>query len=167
MKTYLLKTLLFTALLCFVFKVYSNHSSITTHSNQPFNCFIETNNEMTNGLEKYSLTSDYNTLNASKNNYIFFYKIEEINDSLPVNVELKLYPNPASDIMYLQNNFDDYKGIIFEIVDIKGTIINGGEITNNNQEINIKKLADDIYFLKIFVNRKHLKTFKLIKISRG
>lgn len=74
-------------------------------------------------------------------------------------INVKVYPNPATNILHLSGvnaNTD------FSIVDITGKILNKGKTTQENVVINIATLAKGLYFVKI-VNNTSIKTMSFIK----
>ncbi len=74
---------------------------------------------------------------------------------------LSIYPNPASDFIFIESKID---GIIdLEILDLKGKIIDQIQIQGKQNEISISELATGNYILKATHNNsvKHIKFVKL------
>ncbi|KAF0129359.1 MAG: hypothetical protein FD155_2587 [Bacteroidetes bacterium] len=61
---------------------------------------------------------------------------------------LKLYPNPTSDRLYVQN-VDDFEGKDYQIVDLNGKVLQTGKIAQSSTVINISGLPSGVYFVKI------------------
>ncbi len=63
---------------------------------------------------------------------------------------LKIYPNPASDYLYVESNTNlNIKYV--EIINIKGSCVKRQNLNNNNQsQINVKNLSPGIYLLKVY-----------------
>ncbi|MBI5538961.1 MAG: aryl-sulfate sulfotransferase [Bacteroidia bacterium] len=71
---------------------------------------------------------------------------------------ISVFPNPGSDKIYIKGLVTSYS---YKIYDITGKILITGN-SNNEQNINISKLTDGIYFIKI--NSDNIvETFKIIK----
>ena len=70
--------------------------------------------------------------------------------SVESNMELKLYPNPANDILYLKYNKDAVSnpgGLKIEILTISGRVVKNRENIADN--IDISYLDEGIYFINI------------------
>ncbi|WP_130736276.1 T9SS type A sorting domain-containing protein [Flavobacterium sp. J27] len=59
---------------------------------------------------------------------------------------LSIYPNPSSNFITVKNI--DTR-IDYHVMDLNGTIIMKGEINQNNDKINLKKLTSGLYLLKL------------------
>ncbi|MCB0819256.1 MAG: T9SS type A sorting domain-containing protein [Bacteroidetes bacterium] len=82
--------------------------------------------------------------------------------SLKNEVELRAYPNPASDNIFLdQSRFTNLK---FNIVGLSGTILAEGE-TGSNAEINTSDLTNGYYFLRLFTSTGEIVAQKPIIIK--
>lgn len=77
--------------------------------------------------------------------------------------EIKLYPNPASEKLFI--NFETSHVKTFFVCDITGKIIFLGSFTNKINEINLSELSNGIYFLKIIDDAKTpiVKKFTVVK----
>lgn len=74
-------------------------------------------------------------------------------------VMVKVFPNPASDILKFQS---EKKFSNYEIMDFSGKIIEKGNLPSN--EINVSKLASGSYFIQLLENGREKSTFiKFIK----
>lgn len=73
-----------------------------------------------------------------------------------------LYPNPASDFVYLENLENDLLFSNFEIFNSLGEIIKGG--TLNSNRIDISQLPLGVYYLKLFT-RDRILCQKFVKIK--
>lgn len=74
--------------------------------------------------------------------------------------EFMVYPNPASTSVYVQTNSSSTI-IDFSLVDLQGKLIKQGKITSD-KVIDVQKFPDGIYFLKLFLGGKKLKTEKIM-----
>lgn len=78
-------------------------------------------------------------------------------------LDVKVYPNPTSDILTF--NFGDYdtSEVKYALYDITGKLIFNWKTLQNNNSISLKELVMGVYFLKLFRNNKTAKLFKIIK----
>ena len=65
--------------------------------------------------------------------------INEIDDA-----GIVIYPNPASDVLYINHGISEYK-----IINILGETLVSGEIIFDNQQVDISNLSNGVYFIKI------------------
>lgn len=62
-------------------------------------------------------------------------------------VEIKMYPNPVKDILYIE--LDKSESVIIQLVDIHGKQILTKTATSKQIELNVSSLKSGIYFLKL------------------
>jgi hypothetical protein len=95
-----------------------------------------------------------------------------INKNTVNNINIKLFPNPTSDILYLElENYDinssttltQIKDFKLEILDSFGQVILQKFISNKLTHININEFPKGIYFIKIFDAKNLIETKKLSK----
>ena len=91
-----------------------------------------------------------------------FYIVAGVENHL-VHLLADAYPNPISDFLQLHIEYDNWQAVIFQLVDIEGSIIESRKITSATETIDMSLLSSDIYFLKVSCQGKELKTFKVIK----
>jgi len=60
---------------------------------------------------------------------------------------LKIYPNPASEIVYIEASANKYQ--IIEIIDITGKVLIYDYIMNEKEQINVSALHNGLYFVKV------------------
>jgi hypothetical protein len=72
-------------------------------------------------------------------------------------LDIKLYPQPARSIVYLQSEYDLKT---FELFNIQGQKIETGEI--HNDSVDISKLANGLYFIKVGNQNGQTKVMKLL-----
>jgi hypothetical protein len=116
--------------------------------------------------KKYKANSSSSVLLNDSSNSKHNKKIKE--KSVQNLINTSVYPNPASQNVFVaisNQNVEDYE---FQIVDTDGRVLINeklsGEI-NPTFEIDIKMLVDGMYTLHIYANGQHLKTHKIIKIK--
>jgi len=78
-------------------------------------------------------------------------------ESNDFNEKIKIYPNPANDILNIElPNYSE--NTLFVIIDSKGQNVLSKLINPANSQINVKVLQNGIYLVKIFNNNFFLKT---------
>lgn len=80
------------------------------------------------------------------------------------NAILHVWPNPTTDILHVQlqddPNMQDYT---YQLFNLTGKLLQGGPLTDNNSEIDVKNYASGIYFLKLENKLHQIQTVKFIK----
>ena len=76
------------------------------------------------------------------------------------NQNFKIYPNPASDKITIENSESNQDVTVFEIFNVVGNRVKFFDRKNSSQEINISDLPDGIYFLE------GLSCYRTIPISK-
>lgn len=71
-----------------------------------------------------------------------------------------IYPNPVSD----QLNIDNTEKILLVLLDLQGREVMRREFGAGHQQLDLHKLEDGIYYLKIFTNKSH-QTQRLVKMQ--
>jgi hypothetical protein len=64
-------------------------------------------------------------------------------------ITYKLFPNPVSDIMVLERYGEKSHPSVISITDATGKIVQTGSIGGSQQQINVSRLAEGTYFLKV------------------
>lgn len=124
-----------------------------------------------NGSVSYSVGQVVYTTNIGSNGSIAQgvqqpYEISEVLSSVDYSElikDLKIYPNPSTDVLTINMYNIDNLQLDYQIVDINGKILKTGENIENETNINVSTFASAIYFLKITNQNKEVKTFKIIK----
>lgn len=84
-------------------------------------------------------------------------------DNFNVNLELSVYPNPTTDVIYLKIKESNFESIQYQLFDINGRLIENNKVFENSTIIQMGKYPEAIYLLKVLDNNKEVKTFKIIK----
>ena len=61
--------------------------------------------------------------------------------------EIEMYPNPVKKKLKLKDAFKTVES--YEVVDVNGAIVSKGTLSAGQQEIDVRDLADGMYFFKI------------------
>ena len=109
------------------------------------------------------IDSDNNIVTLGRRNIVRVYKNpfkgKEINvysENEKVELEVEVYPNPVSDILYIRNN---KKIESWSFIDLNGKELYSGKETM----IKVKKLDKGIYVLKVILENGEIMTKKIIK----
>jgi hypothetical protein len=81
-----------------------------------------------------------------------------------ITLECSVYPNPVKDFLLLKikTNVSD-RPFSYQLYNMNGEVLRNERIISNETSIFIQNIASSTYLLKIFDNKKQLKTFKIIK----
>ncbi|VXB93923.1 conserved exported hypothetical protein [Flavobacterium sp. 9AF] len=77
--------------------------------------------------------------------------------------EVKIFPNPTSDILTLNFINSNNHSIDYELIDINGKRLKSEKNIPNEINISIASFPSTIYYLKIKHQDSEVKTFKIIK----
>ncbi len=124
-----------------------------------------------NGLIADTLNPEFlNNLNAEEITFDAYFEslTTNISNFWQDQTSFFLFPNPASDKLYLKSNSNDINtNFYFQIIDLNGTIIKEGRSADPKKEvrIDIKEMPPSVYLIRIVDSNgiKELKRF--IKIS--
>ena len=86
-----------------------------------------------------------------------------IENTEEVTLELKVFPNPTSDKLYLTIEDLDSENIKYILFGVNGNIYQEKNIENIITEISMDNFRPSVYFLKVIRNNIEIKTFKIIK----
>lgn len=81
---------------------------------------------------------------------------------MDVNLEMKVYPNPTTDILNLTVK-NRRASMEYALFDSSGKMIKRQDIRNEITEITMRELSTSIYILQVSENGTPLKSFKIIK----
>lgn len=83
-----------------------------------------------------------------------------LSDGVDIFVNLKIYPNPVTDKLIIENYYG--KELQIEMYDLIGKLVKKSIITNDNGEIDVQALESSMYLLKITI-QDETKIVKIIK----
>jgi len=76
--------------------------------------------------------------------------------------EIKVYPTPTADRIYVDlNDFSRYCS--FELFDAQGRLIEQTKLPTNNNFMSLKRLHKGMYFYRLTVDNKLIKSGKIMK----
>jgi hypothetical protein len=81
-----------------------------------------------------------------------------------LNISLTVFPNPTADNLTLEVSNFELSTLNFQLYDMQGKLINNGQVTAQQTQINTASLTPATYFLNV-VNqeKKQVQSFKIIK----
>lgn len=80
--------------------------------------------------------------------------------------EIAVYPNPASDYVFLKipEEINNGKGMVqYQIFDTFGRLLEQASVKGSTSLVSMQYFAKGVYFLKVVDDKNELKTFKIIK----
>lgn len=80
-----------------------------------------------------------------------------------INLSISTYPNPTTDNLKLSIEADDLSNTHIELCDLSGKVLKSEKITNRQTIIEMGQFSPSTYFVKICLNNKKVKTYKIIK----
>lgn len=95
-----------------------------------------------------------------------YYEITSVDGPVMSNLDLKVYPNPATDHIYISLKSDEVKSALIEIYNIDGKLVlnEKWEYIDGPYKIDINGFGSSQYILRISDSSgKLLQTYKIIK----
>ena len=87
-------------------------------------------------------------------------KVTPIKDSSGLELHIRAYPNPASEILYLE--MEEYENLSWYLYDANGKLILMKKIESRITEIPVVDLNSATYLLKIKRRNNELKAFRIV-----
>jgi len=105
---------------------------------------------------------------ASQNFYVAELSssaITGIADEMANEADFAVFPNPASNILTIQNSSDKIEKLNFEVVDAFGKKLITNQLISGNNAVDIGELPSGLYFIRVFgaADQQQVFTTKLIK----
>jgi hypothetical protein len=98
------------------------------------------------------------------NQQAYSIKIVDGHSEKEINLSVKAYPNPTSDVLYLEIDPSYNQPLSYALLDNRGRLIQQVDISSTQSEILMSNLPISTYYLRIYSNQKTLKTFIIQKI---
>jgi hypothetical protein len=86
-------------------------------------------------------------------------------ENLAVHLQLNAYPNPTSDYISLTIDNKVFSNGSLQLYDINGKLIESKKIIASVEKISLASLPSATYFLKVTIDDKEVKTFKIVKTN--
>ena len=83
----------------------------------------------------------------------------------PLGSELNItvYPNPTTDYLMLEVGQPDLKGMQYQILDLKGSVLENKNLSNDLERLDFSVFPNGIYLIIIKQENQVIKSFKIIK----
>ncbi len=94
------------------------------------------------------------------------YEISEIvgiEQARHTNFLCTIWPNPTTDLLFLEVELTEYENLFYQLYDVTGKKVDSRKLIDFKTTISMANLAPATYFLKVTDNQKVVKTFKIIK----
>ena len=89
--------------------------------------------------------------------------VTSIENTSSIDLQLIIYPNPTRGVVKLLIESFDNQEMRFQLYDINSVLLQDKKINSPETEISMEMLPSSIYLLKVFINSKVVKIFKIIK----
>jgi hypothetical protein len=89
--------------------------------------------------------------------------VTEIAEAKDISLEIKVYPNPATDFVKLKIKNYEFGNLRYQLYDINGSLLKDNIVEGNETSISVQNLLPSVYFLKVTDNNEAIKIFKIIK----
>ena len=89
--------------------------------------------------------------------------ISGLEEAKEISLNFSAYPNPASD--YIRLKAENYKSgnLTYQLLDLSGKVLESKKLDKSETIIHMNNFASSSYFLKVILDKKEIKTFKIIK----
>ncbi len=104
-----------------------------------------TNNILTQGFHQSKLT------------------VTTINEIPGLEMNITVYPNPASDYLNVEVKTDQQKEFQINLFDLNGKLIMQKDFSSGKETLDMQNYHPAIYILKVSTNNKEIKTYKIVK----
>jgi hypothetical protein len=84
-------------------------------------------------------------------------------EDLAIDLKAQVYPNPTTDQLILSIGSNEFKNLRYVLVDLQGKVLKNDRIINLNSTLDMSKLSNGTYFLRVLSNNNQIKTFQIIK----
>jgi hypothetical protein len=118
---------------------------------------INTSNEM---ISNYTIPSSPFVVTASVDADTFHPDLKELSIKTIGFEQVKVYPNPATDVIYVSEAED---GSTLTLTDVMGRIVVQQTVTGNNSSLHVNHLAQGAYGLTIHTKTGRAGTVKILK----
>lgn len=89
--------------------------------------------------------------------------LTEAENTKDIKLSYSVYPNPTTNILFLQVDTYKFEGLSFRLYDISGTLLDTQIIESGKTTIAMSEYVSAIYFLHVSENQETVKTFKIVK----
>lgn len=86
-----------------------------------------------------------------------------VDDNANISLEIKVYPNPTTSILFLKVENTSQENIEYYLFDTLGRNVQKGKVSQKETPIDFSQKESGVYFIKISSSSGLIKTFKIIK----
>lgn len=79
----------------------------------------------------------------------------------PLAIQMSVFPNPVKDLLILQ--IGEPLGFDYLLYDVRGGLIERGQVLNERTEIDFRALAPAIYILTVTNHKEEVRLFQIVK----
>ena len=76
-------------------------------------------------------------------------------------IQMSVFPNPVKDLLILQ--IGDPLGFDYLLYDVRGRLLERGQVLDERTEINFSALAPAIYILRVTNHKEEVRLFQIVK----
>lgn len=111
----------------------------------------------------------YSTLTGSNGSLIqgvqqpFEISIVTSVSDMAIDLKAQVYPNPTANQLILSIGNQELKNLHYVLVDVQGKILTNNRINHSATTINVSRLCNGTYFLRVLSDNKQIKTFQIVK----
>lgn len=118
------------------------------------------------GQVNYINASSGTSINQGVQQPYEIYILTDTDGTNSIKLFLNVYPNPTTDVLFLDINDYPIENIKYQLFDIEGKIILDNKILSKQTTIQTGNLASATYLLVVTDGNKEIKTFKIIKKNK-
>jgi len=76
-------------------------------------------------------------------------------------IQMAVFPNPVEDLLFLQ--VDEPQGFDYQLYDIRGGLLERGQVLDERTEIDFSARAPAIYILRVSKQKEEVRLFQIVK----
>lgn len=76
-------------------------------------------------------------------------------------IQMAVFPNPVEDLLFLQ--VDEPRGFDYQLYDIRGGLLEQGQVLDERTEIDFSARAPAIYILRVSKQKEEVRLFQIVK----
>ena len=89
--------------------------------------------------------------------------VTSIGDAMGINHNISVFPNPTKYFLTLEVSDFDLTGLTYQLFDMSGKILREELIIDTHTLIDLNQIVPAVYFVRVILAKKEIKTFKVIK----
>jgi hypothetical protein len=93
------------------------------------------------------------------------YEIYPVSTNHPLDpvCAVSVFPNPTVDVLHLDIEASDFTTMRYQLLDAAGKLLESRTIVAPRTTIMMERFSSDVYFMEVFLDNNHSKSFKIIK----